>query len=249
MIIKIAILGAIQGLTEFFPVSSSGHLVIAQHFLSIKENVVFLDIFLHTGTILALLTFFFKDILKVFKDPKMLGYIATVTIITGVIGITFKRTFESMFLSTHDTAIQLLINAVILLSVPFLKEKNKNIKLPDCIIMGIAQAVSIIPGISRSGATIVSLLARGINREEAFRFSFLASIPAITGAFLVEAKDVNFKNMAFDLRELSAGFITSYLFGILALVILNKIIKKQKLHYFGYYCLLLGTALLYFIKL
>ena len=245
---KIIILGALQGLTEFFPVSSSGHLVIAQHFLDITKDVVFLDLFLHMGTVLALLTFFRKDILLALKNPKMLGYIAIVTLITGLIGITFKKNLESLFNSAHYTAIQLLINGVILLAVPLFKDRHRYPGAADSVVMGIAQGVSIIPGISRSGLTISSLLAMGIKKEEAFRFSFIASIPAIIGAFLLEAKDIAFSS-SYNPITLSAGLAASYLFGMLALFGLNKIIHNNKFHLFGYYCILLAIILLFFFKI
>lgn len=245
---KIIILGALQGLTEFFPVSSSGHLVIAQHFLDITKDVVFLDTFLHIGTVLALLTFFRKDILLALKNPKMLWYIAIVTLITGLIGITFKKNLESLFNSAHYTAIQLLINGVILLAVPFFKERHRYPGAADSVVMGIAQGVSIIPGISRSGLTISSLLAMGIKKEEAFRFSFIASIPAIIGAFLLETKDIAFSN-SYNPVTLSAGLAASYLFGMLALFSLDKIIHNKKFHLFGYYCVLLAIILLFFFKI
>jgi len=246
--LKIIILGAIQGLTEFFPVSSSGHLVIFQHFFNITKDVVFLDTFLHVGTILALLTFFRKDILLALKNPKMLRNIAIVTLITGIIGITFKKTFESLFNSAHYTAIQLLINGAILLAVPLFKDRGRDPKTSDSVVMGIAQGAAIIPGISRSGLTISSLLAMGVKKEEAFRFSFIASIPAIIGAFLLEAKDTMSSN-SYAPIALFVGLTASYLFGMLALFGLNKIIHNNKFHLFGYYCILLAIILLFFFKI
>ncbi len=246
--LKIIILGAVQGLTEFFPVSSSGHLVIFQHFFNITKDVVFLDTFLHIGTVLALLTFFRKDILLALKNPKMLWYIAIVTLITGLIGITFKKNLESLFNSAHYTAIQLLINGVILLAVPLFKDRHRSPGAADSVVTGIAQGISIIPGISRSGLTISSLLAMGVKKEEAFRFSFIASIPAIIGAFLLEAKDIAFSS-SYSPITLSAGLAVSYLFGMLALFGLDKIIHNKKFHLFGYYCVLLAIILLFFFKI
>jgi undecaprenyl-diphosphatase len=245
--IKIVILGAIQGLTEFFPVSSSGHLVIAQHFLGITGNVVFLDVLLHIGTILAIFVFFFKDILRALKNPKMIGLIAIVTLITDVIGITFKNVLEPLFHSAHATAIQILINGVILLMIPFFKERQRQPGLMDSAIMGVAQGVAIIPGISRSGLTIASLLATGIKREEAFRFSFIASIPAIIGAFLLEAKDANLA-ASFSTAALLTGVATSFAFGMLALGWLKKLINSKKFYLFGYYCIAFGIVFLFFLN-
>ncbi|MBI5873640.1 MAG: undecaprenyl-diphosphate phosphatase [Candidatus Omnitrophica bacterium] len=246
--LKIIFLGALQGLTEFFPVSSSGHLVIAQHFLNIDKDILFLDTFLHIGTILALLTFFLKDIIRAFKSLRTLKCIAVATFATAIIAIVFKKTLESLFASAHYTAIQFMINGVILLLVPFLKKGDRKPGIADSAVMGIAQGVAIIPAISRSGLTIVSLLARGVKKEEAFSFSFIASIPAITGAFLMEAKDIHFSS-SYNPRDLTVGLIASYALGILSLFALGKIIKNQKLHLFGYYCILLGMGLLFIFKI
>lgn len=245
--IKIILLGAIQGLTEFFPVSSSGHLVIAQHYLGITGNLVFLDVLLHIGTILALFVFFFKDILRALKSPKTIGLIAIVTLITGVIGIAFKKTLESLFNSTHATALQVLINGMILLTIPFFKERQRQPGLMDSAVMGVAQGVAIIPGISRSGLTITSLLAIGIKREEAFRFSFIASIPAIIGAFLLEAKDADLA-ASFPTAALLAGIATAFAFGMLALCGLKKLIDSKKFYLFGYYCICFGIVFLIFLR-
>ncbi len=246
--LKISVLGAIQGLTEFFPVSSSGHLVIAQTSLGLTRDILFLDTFLHIGTLFALLTFFFKDILRAFRTPKILACIAIATAATGLIGIIFKKGLESLFASAHDTAWQLLVNGLILLLIPLFKERGKKPGVSSSIVMGTAQGISIIPGISRSGLTIASLLAMGINKDEAFQFSFIASIPAIFGAFLLEAKDVHFSS-SYSPLALAGGLLSSYAFGLLALYILKKVVHRQKLHYFGYYCIALSLALLFYFKI
>ncbi len=246
--LKIIILGALQGATEFLPVSSSGHLVIAQHFLGIKNEVVLLDIFLHTGTILALLVFFFKDILSIVKRPKVIGLIALITLITGIIGITFKKSFEYFFSSAHLVAIFLLINGAILAATRFFKDKGRSPGLLDSIAMGIAQGIAIIPGISRSGLTISTLLALGIKKEEAFSFSFIASIPAILGAFFLEAKDAGF-HAPYGPVWISAGVAAAFVFGTLSLFALKKIIQHRNIHWFGYYCIFLGAVVLTIIKI
>lgn len=242
---KLIFLGALQGLTEFFPVSSSGHLVIAQNFLGIDKNIIFLDTFLHMGTLFALVTFFFNDIRASFKNPKTTGFIALVTIMTGIIGLTFKKIFESFFVSTHWVAIFLLINGIILIATRFLKERERKVNAVDSIIMGVAQGLAITPGISRSGLTITALLGRGVQKDEAFRFSFIASIPAMIGAFFLEAGKID-RATTFNPLSLTAGLAASYLFGIMALLALRRIIRNNKLHGFGIYCLFYGALLLYF---
>lgn len=241
--LKIIILGAIQGLTEFFPVSSSGHLVIAQHFLGIKEDAVFLITLLHIGTIMALLTFFSKDIWKALKTPEALWRIAIVTAVTGSMGLIFRKNFESLFDSTMLVAVFIIINGLILSLTRFFKKGIRPPGLIDSAIMGVAQGFAITPGISRSGLTITTLLARGIEREQAFQFSFIASIPAIIGAFLIEAKNID-SSVSLNPVVVSAGLATSYLVGMASLLGLKKVIRSGKLHWFGYYCLLLGFIIL-----
>ncbi|HAJ56199.1 MAG TPA: undecaprenyl-diphosphatase [Candidatus Omnitrophica bacterium] len=245
--LKIIILGAIQGLTEFFPVSSSGHLVIAQHYLGMTEDVVLLTALLHIGTILALLTFFSKDVWAAIKTPKTLWYTAVVTAVTSVIGLCFRKNFETLFNSARLVAVFIVINGLILSLTRFFKKGKRSPGLADSALMGVAQGLAITPGISRSGFTITTLLARGVEKEQAFRFSFIVSIPAIIGAFLLEAKDVDL-SIHLSPLAITAGLAASYIFGLAALSCLSKIIKADKLHWFGYYCLSLGVVLLSILK-
>ncbi len=245
--LKIILLGAIQGLTEFFPVSSSGHLVITQHFLNVKGNLVTLDIALHLGTLAALFTYLFRDIIRAFTNRRVLGQIFLVTLITGMIGVPLKKTFESLFTAPHQVAALLIINGIILSATVFFKNRERVPGTADSVIMGIAQGLAIAPGISRSGLTISSLLMRGVKREEAFRFSFIASIPAILGAFLLEERHAaGASAMPFSWGVVLVGVLVSYGFGLIALRFLNRIIRNDKFHVFGYYCLVIGT-ILYFI--
>lgn len=245
--IKVLALGAIQGLTEFFPVSSSGHLVFAQNLLGIPGNTVFLDISLHLGTLAALGTYFFRDILKAFTNRKVIVQIILVTLATCVIGFPLKKIFESLFSTPTAVAGLLMINGLVLASTVFFKNKQRAPNNTDSLLMGIAQGFAIAPGISRSGSTIAILLARGIKREEAFRFSFIASIPAIIGAFLMEERNTQSSQLPFSPTGVFLGAITAYTFGLLALRVLGRLVQKNQLHFFGYYCLAVGTAFLIFL--
>lgn len=246
---KFMILGILQGLTEFFPVSSSAHLVIIQHFLGFKEELVFLDVSLHVGTILSLLVFFGKDIWKVLKNGRMIGLIAIVTAVTGIIGLPFHKFFKGFFDNPSLVAVILAFNGLLLLATQWIKKENRQPGLADSFWMGAAQAIAITPGISRSGATISSLLFRKIGLDSAFQFSFLASIPAILGAFLYEAKDVDWKHLgSFRPADLMAGIFCAFLSGILALVLLKKILHRDKFHLFGYYCLAAGLVFFLFLR-
>jgi len=242
-----ALLGIIQGLTEFFPVSSSGHLVILQKLLRISADEVTLSVALHLGTTLALIIFFFKDIIKVFRSAKLLKLIIIVTVITGTIGLAGKDFFESLFGLPRWVAIFLSVTGVILIITQEVKDNKRNaLNTKDALILGLAQGIAIIPGISRSGITIATLLFRKIDRETSFRFSFLAAIPAVLGATILKARDFTFAGTG-ELLNLATGFLFSFLVGLLSLWMLGKILRKAKLHYFGYYCILVALATLLFL--
>lgn len=246
--IKHMILGIIQGLTEFLPVSSSGHLVIMQRLSGIFGHELALVVVLHLGTTLALIIFFFKDIIKAVGNIKLLSFIAIVTLITGIIGALGKDFFESLFSSPKIVACALLFTGIILiLSRTFMDAKRQTPGIKDAIILGLAQAIAIIPGISRSGLTISTLLFRKLNRETAFRLSFLASIPAVLGVAVLELRQISvWYNL--ELKNFTIGFIFSFLTGLLSLRILKIIMMKAKLHYFGYYCILVGIITFLFIR-
>jgi len=246
--LKLIILGIVQGLTEFLPVSSSGHLVLTQKIIGLPGEEIATSLILHMGTILALLIFFYRDILKIFRDRHMILMIAVVTFVTGVIGIIGKKFFESTFASTSWLVAGWFITAVVLISTKYFSQGKKGkVNSLDALIMGFAQGASILPSISRSGATVAALLFRGLKREEAFKFSFLASIPAIAGAALLESKDMVFSFQGHALDYI-AGFIASLLCGIFSLWLLRLVIRKAKLYYFGYYCAVIAVLTLIFIK-
>lgn len=245
--IKYIILGIIQGLTEFFPVSSSGHLIITQRLFGMTEDAVVISVVLHLGTTLALFIFFFKDILNLLRNLKVLSYIMVVTLITGIIGLSGKDFFEGLFNSPRLVAFTLIITGTMLIvTKKFMEAKRNSLNIKDALILGITQGISIVPGISRSGTTISTLLFRGIDRETSFRFSFLAAIPAVLGAAILEAKDIASCDIA--AINLVIGFIFSFLSGILALKLLKIVLGKARLHYFGYYCIIVAVITLLFIK-
>ena len=244
--LKYAILGIVQGLTEFFPVSSSGHLVILEKLFGITENQVAVSIVLHLGTVLALITFFYKDILKLFSNMRLLLLIIVVTFITGVIGVAGKDFFENLFVSTKAVALGLIFTGIILiLTKKFMQAKRDNLNFKDAVILGLTQGIAIIPGVSRSGITISTLLFRGIDRETSFRFSFLVSIPAVFGAVLLEARKI-IPACSIEIKNYAVGFIFSFLAGVFALWILKLILKKAKFYYFGYYCIIIAAIIILF---
>lgn len=246
--LKYLILGLIQGITEFLPISSSAHLVILQRLFGITGKEIALSIVLHLGTLLALIVFFFKDILRTFKDMVLIFLILVVTIITGIFGIIGKDFLEGLFSSVLAVSWALFINGIILIMSKKFRDKKRDIlDIKDAVFLGIAQAISIIPGISRSGITISLLLFRKINWQMSFRFSFLVSIPAILGATFLEAKRISFA-LQIEPKNFLLGFLASFLSGILALEILKRILQKARFYYFGYYCIIIAIISLLFLR-
>jgi undecaprenyl-diphosphatase len=261
-IIQAIILGTIQGLTEFLPVSSSAHLVFITDILGLQQNVAF-DTLLHLGTLVAVVAFFWRDlidiissfissILDIFKgrfkkgldeEPfKKLSWLLVIgTIPAGIVGFLFQKQFEALFSSIFYVGIFLIITGLLLWGAERVKPGQKDVKditFKNALVIGIAQAIAIAPGISRSGATISVGLFSGLNRELAARFSFLLSIPAILGAVLVESRHIN----SFDISTgvLIAGFVSAVVFGYIAIKLLLKIIKERTLMIFAYYCWAVG---------
>ncbi|MDD5730915.1 MAG: undecaprenyl-diphosphate phosphatase [Candidatus Omnitrophica bacterium] len=246
--LKYILLGIIQGFTEFFPVSSSGHLVLAQKLLGISGEEISLSVVLHLGTVLSMLVFFHKDIIKALRSLRTLALIMVVTLITGIIGVSGKHFFEKLFTSPRLVSFALIFTGIILIAIrKFEKGRRENLFVSDAAALGLAQGLAIVPGISRAGMTISALLFMKVDRNTAFNFSFLASIPAVIGAAVLEAKEIGFALQG-ELKYFAAGFIFSFLFGLLALWLLKIILHRAKFHYFGYYCIFIAIVSLLLIR-
>lgn len=246
------ILGVIQGLTEFLPVSSSGHLVIVQSLMKeFKQPGILFDTTLHLGTLLAVIIYFKDRIIKILKDMRLLKCIILSTITTGIIGVLFKDKFEEMFSNVKIVSISLIITGIVIFIADRIKNINKDISKMnwiDSIIIGIVQGISIIPGISRSGSTISAGIFLGLNKKLAMEFSFLISIPAILGAMVLEIKGVTINEMqSVNFLPYILGFLTSAIVGYLAINLLLNFLQKQKLYIFSIYCFVLGLLTLFFI--
>jgi len=245
-ILESIFLGILQGLTEWLPISSSGHLVISQQYLNIKAPLLF-DILLHLATILVIILFFRKEILQIFKEfPNYkkpygkLGYLIIFgTIPIALVGYFFNNQISSLFSNTKAVGIALLITGIILMLTKFSHGK-KELKLKDSIIIGFAQALAIIPGISRSGTTISIGLLLGLEKKQLITFSFLLVIPAIIGATILEYDPSTFEAVYIY------GFIAAFIIGYISLKLLIILIEKNHFHYFAYYCWLVGILLLMF---
>jgi undecaprenyl-diphosphatase len=265
-IIQAIILGIIQGLTEFLPVSSSAHLVFATDLLNLPQNVAF-DTILHLGTLVAVVGYFWKDVLSIissffssvsdifrgrFKEGleekpfKKLSWLIIIgTIPAGLAGILLQKQFEALFNDVIYVGFFLIITGLLLWAAERVKPGTKDVKditFKNALVIGLFQAIAIAPGISRSGATISAGLFSGLNRELAARFSFLLSIPAILGAALVQVKDIN--GLDTSTITLIAGFLSAMIFGYLAIKLLLKIIKERTLMIFAYYCWIVGAVVI-----
>ncbi len=263
-IISAIILGAVQGISEFLPISSSAHLVLVPHILGVETGLAF-DTILHLGTLIAIFSFFWKDIINLIKGfilslidlsegkelfiselkkvpEKRLSWLLIIaTIPTGLMGLLLKDAVETIFRGTVFVGIFLIITGIIL----YLSERRpsgditaKNMSFKDALIIGICQGFAVLPGISRSGSTIASGLFLGLNREYAARYSFLLCIPAVLGAGLIQAKDI--VTLDASISVLVVGFISSVVFGYLSIKLLLKIIEGWSLDVFAYYCWIIG---------
>jgi undecaprenyl-diphosphatase len=247
-------LAIIQGLTEFLPVSSSGHLVLAQTFFGIDPaNAFIYDIVLHLGTALAALLFFRRDVADVLRGllppyrqappelrraRRLLPLLAAATVPTAVIGLSFKDFFEGLFASPTAVVGALVVTGTFLIASSLLQSAGQPLdRAPwwKAVLIGIAQGVAIVPGISRSGSTIVAGLATGLRREDAVRFSFLLFLPAILGATLLELRHPP-TGAGVPVSLAAAGFLVAAVTGYLAILLVLRWTRTGKLWQFGLYC-------------
>ena len=239
--IEAIILGVTQGLTEFLPISSSGHLVIMQHLLKIQSSGNEFEVLVHIGTLGSILVVFFHDLKRLFSDFKSkqnrlyIFYLLIASIPAAIAGIFFKDNFESLFDNHYFVSKALMFTGLILILSYFFKPKNKKFNFSSSIIIGFFQALAIIPGISRSGMTISFALLLGINAKDAAKFSFLMAIPVVGGAGFLTFLD-SYENFSIPASQAFAALISSFLVGIFALRWLIKWLGRGKLHYFGFYC-------------
>jgi undecaprenyl-diphosphatase len=257
MLIETIILGLIQGLTEWIPVSSTGHLRITEYFLGL-ELPLFFDIILHIGTLIIIIFFFRSDIKKIIysifnwefktENGKFVPLILVGTIPTVIIGFLFNSIFVFYFSDLLILSGAYIFCGIILYLSKIGKEKKDSLNYFDAIHIGIVQGIAVIPGLSRSGFTIAIALLLGIKKEVAFKFSFLLSIPAIIGGLSLtlyeQANTITFVSL--DLFNILIGICVSSLVGYLSLKVFKKILVRKKLHLFAFYCWLLSITLIVF---
>ncbi|MEE8341146.1 MAG: undecaprenyl-diphosphate phosphatase [Candidatus Neomarinimicrobiota bacterium] len=248
-IFEAALLGIIQGLTEFLPISSSGHLVIGQKLLGISIPGNTFEVVVHLGTLGSVLIIFWPDILQLIKSirsaatKKYIFAILIGTLPAVIIGFLFKDVISEAFENIRVVAVTLMITGLILLSTKYINTRLKDVSISNGLLIGIAQAMAIIPGISRSGITISLGMHLGIAPEKAAKFSFLLAVPAIIGAGLLTGFDIFGSNEAkLPMSVLSVGFLGSILVGWISLKWLIGLINSGKFHWFGIYCISAGIV-------
>lgn len=245
--LQVTILAVVQGLTEFLPVSSSGHLVILQKLFNLSQPPVLFDILVHVGTLGAVIIYFRKELVKISRQTIWMVVIGTIP--AAIVGLFLQGYIKQIFDSLRLVGLTLLVTAGFLFSEKGISRKmreNKGVSRidwVDAIIVGLFQALAILPGISRSGSTIVSGLWRKFNRETAFRFSFYLAIPAILGALILQLPELLSSTYSYFFQGILGMFIAGAV-GYGALKILEKFLLQARLWIFGIYCLVVGIGVL-----
>ena len=262
-LIQSLLLGALQGITEFLPVSSSGHLVVMKNLMELQEIPVLFDVILHVATLVVVILVFRKRIGELFsalfrfilgkkrgEDQDSLKLIITImiaTLITAIIGFVVS----SLEVETHPKLVSALfiVTGIILLMAR--KERGSldygQIGIKQAVITGIAQGLGVFPGISRSGITISGSLLSGMSRERAGEYSFILSIPAILGALILELKDLETLSGLTSPMVLTAGAASAFLVGLFSLILLLRLVKRGKLYFFSFYLIPLGLFGIFFL--
>ena len=248
--LEIIILGIIQGITEFLPISSSGHLVIAQNILGVKSPGNTLEVLFHFGTLMSVVYVFFEDVKQILitlnekQNQLLIFYIIIATLPAAFAGIFLKDYFLKIFENIQLVGFALCSTGILLILSKRFKDNQKKMTFSSSFVIGIAQAIAIIPGISRSGSTISICMYLGIPPKEAARFSFLLSIPVILGASILGFLDIQ-SNDTFNNLTMIAAITTSFVTGVLALKILLKILEAGRFHFFGFYCIIAGVSTIF----
>jgi len=258
------ILGLVQALTEFLPVSSSGHLVLGQALLGAQDGGgAGFEIAVHFGTLLSVLVVFRLEVARLIRstlgavaapgqirarwaddpDLRLAGAIVLGCVPAGVVGLAFKDQLEAAFDSLAGVCVALIVTGVVLLATRLARPRDGEVTLGRALLIGVAQAVAILPGVSRSGSTIAAALFLGVDRDLAARYSFLLSLPVIFGATLLQARELVAEPPPSDaLVALGAGALVSFVAGIAALVLLLRLVRTGWFAHFGWYCLAVGIG-------
>lgn len=253
-IFQAVILGATQGLTEFLPISSSGHLVLIPRIFGWDEHALAFDTVLHLGTAVALCVYFWRDFLIIVKDRRLVLLLLIGSIPAGLLGVLFDEFFESYFRSSNSVAVFLLVGSMLMLGAEICYKKVwyherinslERLNNKKSLLVGIFQALALFPGLSRSGATISSGMLFGLTREMAARFSFLLSVPIVVGAGLYKVAS-SYEVLSFD-GSLLVGFLASFLMGTVTIKFLLNFLKTKNLVVFIVYRTLLFLLIIFLV--
>lgn len=262
---KYLLLGLIQGFTEPIPISSSGHLIIAQKLMGMEQRGLSFEILTNTASLIAIL-YIFRDVIArliknglryiTTKDPecksdfKFIVYIIVGTIPAGIIGVLFKDKIEEVFASIYTVAVALLVTGIALWIIRNLRgvKRDGDLSTKDAIIVGLAQAVALIPGISRSGSTVITSIAVGMKQDTALRYSFMLYIPVSVGGLLMGAPDIiSDPEIKVLWMPYLLAFITTLVVTYFSMRWFMGVMEKGNLKYFAYYCFVVGILLLIFL--
>ena len=253
--IQAFILGIVQGLTEFLPISSSGHLVLAQHFLGIETPGVLLEVILHMGTLVAILIYFHDDIRQLFQSAlkdqensrKYIMHLVIATVPAVCIGLLFQDIIETTF-TPSIVKWMLLVTGLVVGSTYFFQNRPKReLVVITALCIGFAQAFAVLPGISRSGITISLALMIGVQHEKAAKFAFFMAIPVLLGAGLLQIFTIDFQ-VTISFISLFVGFISSGVTGYLVINWLLAVISRGKFYLFSLYCFMISLLSFIMIK-
>ncbi|MDR2898931.1 MAG: undecaprenyl-diphosphate phosphatase [Clostridiales bacterium] len=250
-VLEAVILGLVQGLAEFLPISSSGHLIIVQNLLGLKNNMLSFDVLLHVGTLIPVFIVFWQEIFALIKRPfqKMTLLLIVGTLPAVIFTLLLGDIIDSLFAGGLFLAIGYVITGILLLVSDRLKlgkKTEKDMSIADALAIGTVQAIAITPGISRSGSTITGSLFMGLTKDAAASYSFLLSIPAILGATVLQLKDIvtgESSLVLIDFAPALAGFLTAAVSGYIAIRFMLNLIKKRKLKFFAVYVFILAAVL------
>ena len=242
------ILGIVQGLTEFLPISSSGHLVLLERIFGIKSNLIFLNVVLHLGTLLAVVIYYRKRLWEYIKHPfcKEVRYLIIATIPTVIIFLLFRTFIEDSFGGDY-LVMGFLVTAVVLIICNWIMSRKTTFNRFDyktAIMMGVFQGLAIMPGVSRSGSTITSGVVMGCNKKEVADFSFLMSIPVILASLVFELFKLDGGSLGIGALPLICGFVFAFVFGLVAIKCMLKLIEKAQFYWFSIYLVILSLVIL-----
>ncbi len=238
------LLGAVQGVTEFLPVSSSGHLAVLQHYLGFKGNRLFFDVMLHFATLVAVLVYFRREVALYLSSPRRLLYVLLASLPTGVIGLFLEKRVEFLVYRPEAIAVMFMATAVMLLFIDAADATTplEGVSPGSILLIGVFQGIAVIPGISRSGSTVFASVFCGMKREDAAHFSFMVSVPAILGATCLELVEV--KSWGLDAGTVAAMAV-AFVLGLFSLHIFVRMLTAKRFKWFAFY--LLALALVVFV--